>query len=751
MAGSAAALLRRLAPGVAQARQKLGQRPQSQPQWSDAWPAVDASDASEGESKESLRRRGSQTELPRRRPGERDAAGAFAAAHQRDRSKGVDWQEGGGKSSARQQGGGSSRQLDLLECSEKMASCVRKQDWQEALQLLQLLRQNSSPSSHRRAAEPSNTRSPTQICNSAIAACRAASQWQVALSLFVEMHDSGPAPTVVTYNSTISALERARCWQHALALYADMVPRRLRPNLITCNSALKACATGGGHPPLARQLLVDLRELGLLPDAVTVSAAAGALRGGALSRASGDGDEAAQGAQLGSETVLQLLAEVEARASCDVIAYGAAISSCASDSQWAAALRLLFINLEAQGLKPSLAACGAALDACEAGHAWASALHLLHAMRQSSSPAAESPGDHLEEGRTARPPGEDQIISGGLWPRPDARCFEAALGSCQQAHMWEAALRLLDDMQGPDCTTRHSRHAAGSSLDVNNNHNTNNNTNNNNNNNNNNNDNNNNNKISDSGAARVAPPKVDHLGYHLVISACSNASQWQRGLALLTGLSARSLAVEAGTFRSTLLECEEEGRAVSQATLLQLLSRKAFFAVGSGTAPSRQPRGGGTTTPLRGGTATSASGGVSLAEQPDATFVAAAAGETTPSLPAGIARREALQESCPEAAAPQFTVVSASGPSWAPASSRSPGHLIATGASAGIAAAAETLMIAGCSAEALAVLQQRHCRSPGTEELLLPHGEEQEQGVQFADGLCLRLLAALGERATPFG
>ncbi|CAE7745005.1 unnamed protein product, partial [Symbiodinium pilosum] len=88
------------------------------------------------------------------------------------------------------------------------------------------------------------------------------------------------AATVISINSGISACARGALWDRALHLLEQhfLQPTRstLQPTLVSFNSALSACASCQRWREVLG-ILRSLRRRGLLPDAISLNAAAGAL------------------------------------------------------------------------------------------------------------------------------------------------------------------------------------------------------------------------------------------------------------------------------------------------------------------------------------------------------------------------------------------------------------------------------------------------------------------------------------------
>lgn len=117
------------------------------------------------------------------------------------------------------------------------------------------------------------------VYNIMIATAGEAQKLDLVLELLGRMDLEGVARDAFTYSAAIGACERMGQWQHAISLYLDMLEKTVntsssggsvRPNVVILNNVLNACATGRQWR-LALRLLVESRDAGVVPDAISYS------------------------------------------------------------------------------------------------------------------------------------------------------------------------------------------------------------------------------------------------------------------------------------------------------------------------------------------------------------------------------------------------------------------------------------------------------------------------------------------------
>ncbi|CAE7351292.1 unnamed protein product, partial [Symbiodinium sp. CCMP2456] len=148
---------------------------------------------------------------------------------------------------------------------------------------------------------------------------------------------------------------------------------------------------------------------------------------------------------------LQLFDEIQATdLQPDIVSFGAALTACEKGGLWEEALYILEVRLQEAKVKPNVVLLNAVASACEKGRHWPGALWILHqaARRHRLRPD----GTTINAAMAA-------CLRGEQWPRAltlfaDMRrlslasltSYSEGLLSLQQARRWEDALLLLDEM-----------------------------------------------------------------------------------------------------------------------------------------------------------------------------------------------------------------------------------------------------------------------------------------------------------------
>ncbi|CAK9033331.1 Pentatricopeptide repeat-containing protein At2g31400 [Durusdinium trenchii] len=113
---------------------------------------------------------------------------------------------------------------DVVSCNAALSACEKRQKWQIALQLLQSFPVPRSSTS----------------CNAAIAACQTC--WPVAMELLTSFSFWRLQRDEVSFSSAIAVCEN---WQLALSLLVEMLQKALQPNLLSYNSVMFSCLRHG--------------------------------------------------------------------------------------------------------------------------------------------------------------------------------------------------------------------------------------------------------------------------------------------------------------------------------------------------------------------------------------------------------------------------------------------------------------------------------------------------------------------------
>eukprot|EP00913_Durusdinium_trenchii_P027156 g25481.t1 len=141
--------------------------------------------------------------------------------------------------------------------------CEKRQKWQIALQLLQSFPVPRSSTS----------------CNAAIAACQTC--WPVAMELLTSFSFWRLQRDEVSFSSAIAVCEN---WQLALSLLVEMLQKALQPNLLSYNSVMFSCLRHG-HWSQALELISAAELADVQMDSAAYGHALWAFRLGCCSRA----------------------------------------------------------------------------------------------------------------------------------------------------------------------------------------------------------------------------------------------------------------------------------------------------------------------------------------------------------------------------------------------------------------------------------------------------------------------------------
>eukprot|EP00435_Cladocopium_sp_Y103_P025163 s1174_g6.t1 len=266
---------------------------------------------------------------------------------------------------------------------------------------------------------------PIEDCCKEVTLCAKLLQWHQGLRLLQDAEDAALEMDVIACSSGIHLCERANLWPSALQWLRNLQRCQLQANIICYNSAIRAHQTGQdgqAHPwTEALQLQDLLRSRALLPDIITYSAAAVAMKTqnshwswgfhllSRLSMALLRADIIMQNTVISAMGADQwwLATSLLERLlyNCTLITYNSVLNACEKSGQWNRALRVFTQALE--HFKVDAFSYSAAVSACEKGLAWTRALHL----EQSMAPVPQN-----------------------------LLCYNGTLSACEKSSHWEFAL-----------------------------------------------------------------------------------------------------------------------------------------------------------------------------------------------------------------------------------------------------------------------------------------------------------------------
>uniref|UniRef100_A0A7S2H285 RRM domain-containing protein n=1 Tax=Octactis speculum TaxID=3111310 RepID=A0A7S2H285_9STRA len=308
----------------------------------------------------------------------------------------------------------------VFEYSAAISVCARARQWEQALQLLDLMDQRGV--------------APNVISfSAAMSACDKAEQWKIALHLLDQIFLRGLVPDVYSFSVAMSACGKGGQWEKALELLGDMQRRGVEPNVYSFSAAISACEKGKQWEK-ALQLLDEMHRCGVEPNVYSFSAAISACE---------------KGEQW--EKALQLLDEMRGRGiTPNVYSFSAAISACEKGKQWAKAVQLLG-EMRHCGVEPNVITYNATISACQKGGQWKKALDVLEEMRQHNVlpnvitfSAAISACEKSNQWEKSVELLQDMQKHG---VEPDVIAFNAAISACEKCGQWEACLKLISDMR----------------------------------------------------------------------------------------------------------------------------------------------------------------------------------------------------------------------------------------------------------------------------------------------------------------
>ena len=276
---------------------------------------------------------------------------------------------------------------NTISCNSALSACSASGNWQIAVHVL-----SSSMSDA--------TAHPDQIsCNAALNACRGAGEWITALRLLERMPEMEVEPDEITYNSAISSCEMTANWRIALDLLAEMQSSQLRLGTVAISSAMSACRASGRWQD-ALHLCRLMAESFIKADQISLTTLIGACENG------------------GRWPVALHIFDQRDLQDFDTAFASAAIKACSTRGQWLESLRV-FRNLLDAGRQPDLLCYTMLVHGCGKGTQIGLASELLRSM-------------------------PDISLS------PDAAAFNSVINSCA-GHSWVQACALLHDMQTVTC------------------------------------------------------------------------------------------------------------------------------------------------------------------------------------------------------------------------------------------------------------------------------------------------------------
>ncbi|CAN0110586.1 unnamed protein product, partial [Ectocarpus sp. 12 AP-2014] len=220
----------------------------------------------------------------------------------------------------------------------------------------------------------------------AMKAVGAAGQWEIAVSLLVELRElEGVSPDVYVYTAAISACSTAGRWEEALDLEGEMRRRGIKPNAYTVTSCISALARGGEWQR-AVQELIAAEEEGL---PVSTPAYNAALKAFAIGKA----------LQPGLDFFRRM--QEKGRVPLDEQTHNIAIELCKECGDTSKAMGILRA-MEGAGFPPSVVSYNTALGACEVAGDYRLSLQLLREMKQRRRGGEDRVNGEGKEDRSAR-------------------------------------------------------------------------------------------------------------------------------------------------------------------------------------------------------------------------------------------------------------------------------------------------------------------------------------------------------------
>eukprot|EP00913_Durusdinium_trenchii_P033796 g31636.t2 len=259
-------------------------------------------------------------------------------------------------------------------------------------------------------------------------------RWEHCLEMMQEMDSQRLESNVILYGAAISACEKAAQWPSAVALLQQQRSEHLESSLICCSAAMTACARGSEWA-LSLSLLSTTRAAGVIVPGLQVDV---------IMLSSGI-SACAQGTEW--QGCLALLRDMSSEELCpNQIAYNAAADGLSRCNQWILTLEILR-EMRQCNLWPDAGTISSAVKSCGLAAEWQ---HALMAFQQIPEGARGlgcqlwkeplhrlvSTGEGATDLTAARRPDQLDIVA-----------FHSAVGACEQAGQWEAAVQLLQELR----------------------------------------------------------------------------------------------------------------------------------------------------------------------------------------------------------------------------------------------------------------------------------------------------------------
>ncbi|CAE7243688.1 Pentatricopeptide repeat-containing protein, chloroplastic [Symbiodinium microadriaticum] len=235
-----------------------------------------------------------------------------------------------------------SLKMDAMVYGAACSTCQKSQRWEHAIRFLGTARDQSV----------ANTAS-TPLANAAISSCADSAQWFLASQLFQSASSLQVEADTTTHNACLTAFSRQ--WETVLHLMALASIQEAQLDTVSLNAQLAAIAAEGAASTWRQAVhttATEMRRRSLEIDTIGLNAAMTSL----------SSEWVLSGAMLAQMRSVGLKA--------DVLSMGAALASCSSCQQWAAALLLLpFMqddaNIKDRDAGPLAVAVAGVIDACQ--------------------------------------------------------------------------------------------------------------------------------------------------------------------------------------------------------------------------------------------------------------------------------------------------------------------------------------------------------------------------------------------------
>ncbi|CAE7296400.1 EMB2654 [Symbiodinium sp. CCMP2456] len=296
--------------------------------------------------------------------------------------------------------------------------------------------------------------------SSCINACAYASRWRQVLCILSSMEAEEVQQTTICYNSALSALLRAGLWELCLELLSAM---ELPLDIVSFTIAIQACDEGGRWDGVL-QLLGCMRPAEIQPDVMSfnLSVHSNAHRWyGALQLLSDTlffrirpnllSFHSILGPELGWRRMLDLLGLLQLQnLEPTTVTFNAALAACAQEGGWHHA-QLLFQQVRggARGVRPDPISFNSAMRACQLDRwRWSSDLLWTMELAGNLPDCISVTTSIMAKGRGMQWLLAAQCLDAKRGPAilPNVITFTAAVGACDGAGAWLAALAMLNTM-----------------------------------------------------------------------------------------------------------------------------------------------------------------------------------------------------------------------------------------------------------------------------------------------------------------